>query len=94
MKKLTLLAAGLLSCGAMAKGPLTVEHLNQHNKIGNVALSPDGRFVVYSQTNGGFAPADTSHDLYLMTLGDNRSAKRLTQHSSREKRRAVAPGWP
>ena len=84
MKKLTLLAASLLSCGAMAKGPLTVEHLNQHNKIGNVALSPDGRFVVYSQTNGGFAPADTSHDLYLMTLGDNRTTKRLTQHSSRE----------
>lgn len=84
MKKLTLLAASLLSFGALAKGPLTVEHLNQHNKIGNVALSPDGRFVVYSQTNGGFAPADTSHDLYLMTLGENRSTKRLTQHSSRE----------
>lgn len=84
MKKLTLLAASLLSFGALAKGPLTVEHLNQHNKIGNVALSPDGRFVVYSQSNGGFAPADTSHDLYLMTLGENRSTKRLTQHSSRE----------
>lgn len=84
MKKLTLLAASLFSCAALAKGPLTVEHLNQHNKIGNVAVSPDGRSVVYSQTNGGFAPADKSHDLYLMTLGENRSTKRLTHHTSRE----------
>ncbi|WP_445429000.1 S9 family peptidase [Alishewanella sp. HL-SH05] len=84
MKKLTLLAACILSSTAMAKGPLTVEHLNQFNKVGNVALAPDGQAVVYSQSNGGFAPADTSHDLYLMTLGENRSVKRLTTHSSRE----------
>lgn len=84
MKKLTLLAAGLLSSAAVAQGPLTVEHLNQYNKIGNVALSPDGRSVVYSQTNGGYAPADTSHDLYLLTLDDKRTTKRLTHNSSRE----------
>lgn len=84
MKKLTLLAAGLLSSAAVAQGPLTVEHLNQYNKIGNVVLSPDGRSVVYSQTNGGYAPADTSHDLYLLTLDDKRTTKRLTQNSSRE----------
>lgn len=84
MKKLTLLAAGLLSSAAVAQGPLTVEHLNQYNKIGNVVLSPDGRSVVYSQTNGGYAPADTSHDLYLLTLDDKRTTKRLTQSSSRE----------
>lgn len=84
MKKLTLLAAGLLSSAAVAQGPLTVEHLNQYNKIGNVALSPDGRSVVYSQTNGGYAPADTSHDLYLLTLDDKRTTKRLTHSSSRE----------
>ena len=84
MKHLSLVAAALFSAGALAKAPLTVEHLNQHNKIGNLALSPDGRSLVYSQTNGGFAPADTSHDLYLMTLGDERQVRRLTENSSRE----------
>lgn len=84
MKK-TLLTLALLATGsALAKAPLTVEHLNQFNKLHDVVLSPDGRFLVYGQTNGGFSPADTSSDLYLMDLSNLNKLTRLTQSAGRE----------
>ena len=84
MKK-TLLTLALLATGsALAKAPLTVEHLNQFNKLHDVVLSPDGRFLVYGQTNGGFSPADSSSDLYLMDLSNLNKVTRLTQSAGRE----------
>jgi len=84
MKK-TLFAVSLLCSGAaLANAPLTVEHLNQVNKLHDVQLSPDGRFVVYGQSNGGFKPADTSNDLYLMDLSNLNKLTRLTQSAGSE----------
>ncbi|SEI11708.1 Dipeptidyl aminopeptidase/acylaminoacyl peptidase [Rheinheimera pacifica] len=83
--KQTLVALSVLLSGAvMAKAPLTVEHLNQFNKLHDVVLSPDGRFLVYGQTNGGFSPADTSSDLYLMDLSNLNKVTRITQSAGRE----------
>lgn len=84
MKK-TLLSLSLLASGAaFASAPLTVEHLNQFNKLHDVVLSGDGRFLAYGQTNGGFSPADTSSDLYLMDLSNLNKVTRLTQSAGRE----------
>ncbi len=59
MKAWIFLSAALLSGAAVAKTPLTIEHLNKLNKVYDVVVSPDGRYLVYGQKNGGFAPADT-----------------------------------
>jgi dipeptidyl aminopeptidase/acylaminoacyl peptidase len=84
MKKI-FFTLSVLCCGAaLAKAPLTVEHLNQVNKLHDVVLSPDGRFLLYGQTNGGFNPADSNSDLYLMDLSNLNKITRLTQSASRE----------
>lgn len=92
MKKTLLTLALLASGSALAKAPLTVEHLNQFNKLHDVVLSPDGRFLVYGQTNGGFSPADSSSDLYLMDLSNLNKVTRLTQSAGRESQLQWAAG--
>lgn len=84
MKAWGILVAALLSGAAQAKSPLTVEHLNKLNKLYDVVLSSDGRYLVYGQKNGGLAPADSTADLYLMDLSDGNKVKRLTESDSRE----------
>jgi dipeptidyl aminopeptidase/acylaminoacyl peptidase len=92
MKKILLTLALLAVGSALAKAPLTVEHLNQFNKLHDVVLSPDGRFLVYGQTNGGFSPADSSSDLYLMDLSNLNKVTRLTQSAGRESQLQWAAG--
>jgi len=84
MKKTLVALSVLCSYAAMAKGPLTVEHLNQFNKLHDVVLSADGRFVAYGQTNAGFSPTDSTSDLYLMDLSNLNKVTRLTQSAGRE----------
>ncbi|MDX3773033.1 S9 family peptidase [Chromatiaceae bacterium AAb-1] len=84
MKYCWLAAAAMVAGTATAKSPLTVEHLNTFNKLHDVALSPDGRYLVYGQSNGGFSPADKSSDLYLMDLSAQNQVTRLTQSSGRK----------
>ncbi len=85
MKAWGILVAALLAAGtANAKSALTVEHLNKLNKLYDVQVSPDGRYVVYGQKNGGLSPADSTADLYLIDLQDNNKVRRLTESASRE----------
>ena len=79
-----LVSALLMAAGAQAKTNLTIEHLNKLNKIYDVQVSPDGRFVVYGQKNGGLAPADTTADLYLLDVQDGNKVRRLTESVGRE----------
>ena len=79
-----ILVVALLSGAAQAKTPLTIEHLNKLNKLYDVVLSSDGRYLVYGQKNGGLAPADSTADLYLMDLSDGNKVKRLTESDSKE----------
>jgi dipeptidyl aminopeptidase/acylaminoacyl peptidase len=79
-----LVSALLMAAGAQAKTNLTIEHLNKLNKIYDVQVSPDGRFVVYGQKNGGLAPADTTADLYLLDVQDGNKVRRLTESAGRE----------
>jgi dipeptidyl aminopeptidase/acylaminoacyl peptidase len=84
MKAWIFLATALLSSAAVAKTPLTIEHLNKLNKIYDVVVSPDGRYLVYGQENGGLAPADRSADLYLIDLQQNNKVSRLTYNEDKE----------
>lgn len=85
MKAWGSLALALLIAGAaQAKSNLTVEHLNKLNKMYDVQVSPDGRFIVYGQKNGGLAPADSTADLYLLDLQDGNKVRRLTHSVARE----------
>ncbi|WP_419569885.1 prolyl oligopeptidase family serine peptidase [Rheinheimera sp.] len=84
MKALSLVALALMSTAAVAKSPLTIEHLNKFNKLYDVHVSPDGRYLVYGQKNGGLNPADTSADLYLMDLQEGNKVSRLTFSDDRE----------
>ena len=79
-----LVSALLVAAGAQAKTNLTIEHLNKLNKIYDVQVSPDGRYVVYGQKNGGLAPADTTADLYVLDVQDGNKVRRLTESASRE----------
>ncbi|MDZ7869048.1 MAG: S9 family peptidase [Rheinheimera sp.] len=79
-----LVSALLMAAGAQAKTNLTIEHLNKLNKIYDVQVSPDGRYVVYGQKNGGLAPADTTADLYLLDVQDGNKVRRLTESAGRE----------
>ena len=79
-----LVSALLVAAGAQAKTNLTIEHLNKLNKIYDVQVSPDGRYVVYGQKNGGLAPADTTADLYLLDVQDGNKVRRLTESAGRE----------
>jgi dipeptidyl aminopeptidase/acylaminoacyl peptidase len=79
-----LVSALLVTAGAQAKTNLTIEHLNKLNKIYDVQVSPDGRYVVYGQKNGGLAPADTTADLYLIDVQDGNKVRRLTESAGRE----------
>ena len=79
-----LVSAVLVTAGAQAKTNLTIEHLNKLNKIYDVQVSPDGRYVVYGQKNGGLAPADTTADLYLIDVQDGNKVRRLTESAGRE----------
>lgn len=84
MKSWGILVLALLSGSAYAKSALTIEHLNKLNKLYDVVVSPDGNLVVYGQKNGGFAPADTSADLYLMDVANGNTVRRLTDSVGRE----------
>lgn len=80
-----LVAAAILGATTVqAKSNLTVEHLYKLNKLYDVQVSPDGRYVVYGQKNGGLAPADTSADLYLLDLQDGNKVRRLTGSAGTE----------
>ena len=87
MKKTLLTLALLAAASAQAKAPLTVEHLNQFNKLHDVVLSPDGRFLVYGQTNGGFSPADSSSG-----RRGPRAGRRRSECRSRRGSRPAGPG--
>ena len=84
MKAWGFLAIALAMGAAHAKTPLTIEHLNKLNRVYDVALSSDGRYLVYGQKNGGLQPADTTADLYLVDLSQNNKVTRLTESDSRE----------
>lgn len=84
MKAWGFIVAALVMGSAQAKTPLTIEHLNKLNKIYQVTLSADGRYLVYGQKNGGLQPADKTADLYLVDLTEGNKVKRLTESDSME----------
>lgn len=74
---LALLAAALLTAGASAQSPLTIEDLFQIRQVGAVAISPDGQSAAYTVTvprdvPGGAADGLPDIELHIAT-GPDRS---------------------
>ncbi len=74
---LALLTAAVLSAGAYAQSPLTLEDLFQIRQVGAVAISPDGRSAAYTVTvprdvPGGASDGIPNIELHIAT-GDGQS---------------------
>lgn len=74
---LALLAAAVLTAGASAQSPLTIEDLFQIRQVGGTAISPDGQSVAYTVTvprdvPGGEADGLPSIELHIAN-GPNQS---------------------
>lgn len=76
---LALLAAAMLSAGAAAQSPLTIEDLFQIRQVGAVAISPDGQSVAYTVTvprdvPGGASDGVTHVELHIASGADQSRA--------------------
>ena len=90
---LALLAGGLLAAVAPA-APFTARDLNTLARVSDPQVSPDGRLVVYTQRDTDLEANRGRNDLWLLDLGDGRTAgastpRRLTQHSAADS----SPRW-
>lgn len=84
MKAWALLLAALVSGSAAAKTNLTIEHLNKLNKLYDVVVSPDGRYLVYGVKNGGLVPNEKGADLFVMDLQEGNKVRQLTSAAGTE----------
>ena len=84
LKKLLSLGLGLLSLGATAQ-VLTVEKLNELNKLHDVKVSPDGSRLVYGLKSPADDASKKDNNLYLLSLAaKNAKPQQLTNHTSGE----------
>ena len=87
MNKLSLVALALLPLAAAAQNPtpsvLTPEKLWQLGRLGEMAVSPDGKTVAYTVTKYNLADNKGSDDIYLVPVAGG-PAKRLTETPASE----------
>jgi dipeptidyl aminopeptidase/acylaminoacyl peptidase len=88
-----LLALSLLAPGAAlaaGKRPLALEDMFRIQRISDVALSPDGRRVVYTVATPDLEANKIPTDLWIAPL-DGGPARRLTTHEAHDRRPAWSP---
>lgn len=76
--------AGLASTGAAAKVPLTHEALWMMKRVGSPAVSPDGKWVVFSITEPSYEPDKAVSDLWLVPAAGGAPPRRLTNTKAGE----------
>jgi dipeptidyl aminopeptidase/acylaminoacyl peptidase len=86
----TLLFAPPLAAEDQAHAPITAETMWQLKRIGPPALSPDGRFAVYSVTTYGEEHDKGDADLFVVPT-DGGKPKRLTSMKGNESEPAWSP---
>jgi dipeptidyl aminopeptidase/acylaminoacyl peptidase len=91
MKISTLLAAGALAVaglasaeGVSAKATLTHEALWMMKRVGAPAVSPDGKWVVFSITEPSYEPDKAVSDLWLVPAAGGTAPRRLTHTKAGE----------
>src|SRR5512143_835702 len=89
MKISTLLAAALVAAGlaattASAKTLLTHETLWMMKRVGAPAVSPDGKWVVFSITEPSYEPDKAVSDLWIVPAAGAAAPRRLTNTKAGE----------
>ncbi|HEX8169540.1 MAG TPA: S9 family peptidase [Thermoanaerobaculia bacterium] len=79
-RNLTLLFTLLLACSAFAaeKQPLTHETMWLMKRVGAPAISPDGKWVVFSLTEPAYDEKDQVSDLWIVPSDGSAKPRRLT----------------
>jgi dipeptidyl aminopeptidase/acylaminoacyl peptidase len=82
----------LTAAAAFGAGrPITHDDLWKMKRLGEVAVSPDGRWLVYSVTEPDYDPAKTISDLWLLPADGSSPARRLTNTRGAESGAAFSP---
>jgi len=82
----------ILSAAALGAGrPITHQDLWKMKRLGDVVVSPDGKWLVYSVTEPDYDPAKTVADLWLMPADGSSPARRLTNTRAPESGAAFSP---
>ena len=90
MKTSTLMAAAVLAMAApaataaAAKAPVTHEALWMMKRVGAPAVSPDGRWVVFSMTEPSYEVDKAVSDLWLVPAAGGAAPRRLTSTKAAE----------
>ena len=77
-------AAGLASSQAAAKTIITHETLWMMKRVGAPAVSPDGKWVVFSITEPSYEPDKAVSDLWIVPAADGAAPRRLTNTKAAE----------
>jgi dipeptidyl aminopeptidase/acylaminoacyl peptidase len=80
----TIAVAGLASTGAAAKVPLTHEALWMMKQVGSPAVSPDGKWVVFTINEPSYEADKAVSDLWLVPAAGGAAPRRLTNTKAGE----------
>jgi dipeptidyl aminopeptidase/acylaminoacyl peptidase len=80
----TIAVAGLASTGAAAKVPLTHEALWMMKQVGSPAVSPDGKWVVFTINEPAYEADKAVSDLWLVPAAGGTAPRRLTNTKAGE----------
>jgi dipeptidyl aminopeptidase/acylaminoacyl peptidase len=77
-------ATALAQTAAPAKAPLTHDALWTMPRVGSPVPSPDGKWVVYSQTNPAYDDKDQTSDLWIVPADGSARPRRITSTKAGE----------
>lgn len=89
MKRVLWLAAAVLA--AADKRVITHEDVWTMKRVGDVAISPDGKLAVFAVTEPGYDPATQVSDLWIAMTDGASPARRLTNTKSAESGAVFSP---
>jgi dipeptidyl aminopeptidase/acylaminoacyl peptidase len=86
-----ILAFALIAAPVFAKRPITHEDVWTMKRVGAPAVSPDGKLAVVGITEPAYDNAETSSDLWLVTLDGSAPPRRLTASKAGESGATFSP---
>lgn len=87
------LAMGAAAAPAVGQGSMPISHESMWltKRVGAPALSPDGRWVVFSRTDPAYVQGEQTADLYLVPSDGSAEPRRLTHTRAAESGAAWSP---
>lgn len=81
----------VFTLSAFAKSPVTHEKLWMMKRVASPAVSPDGKWVVFTVTEPSYVDTETSSDLWLVPADGSAKPRRITSSKSGESGVAWSP---